>query len=456
MSHGSEAVRRLRSSRLSVFATAFLIALAAGTAHLLTPGASIAPIVGDSAKYDRLAGGVERVLQEPHLFGALMTGRLAGAERDSLGIDRWEFQHAAGYIVPLGFLYALSPNNHGAGRTFGLFLYAVSAGLVVLIARRILGRRLAWVALVAYLAHVPFLYFGLGIATEGHATFSLLLVAYLALRFHRRPTRQAALWLGLALANLYLAKTTFRMLAALLLVGEMVYLLRPCLARRVSRAGAWRRARPLLHALAGGAVAPVLLGFGLMLLAGCPANALARTGDDALWAYRGNYVPDQGWETTGLGDAIGPELDEANRRVSRHLEPEQAGIELRRGIYALGLRLTIQSDPFGWVALVWKKFGLFWSYPALKRYLHTLTGAWPEPRLVHLLAWPLGLLGMVPLMRRRTALWIPGALALGLAFTHALTHLVARYQIPALPLWIICALAGAKVVFLTMRRAIRH
>lgn len=466
------------------FAVAFALGLAAGAAHWLVPGADLPPMTGDSAKYDQLARGVERLIHSPPLLGRLFSGTLTMAERDSLGVDRWELQHAPGYVLPLGLAYALSPDDEGAGRALGLVCYALAAGLLLLIGRRIAGRRSAWVLLGLFLLYPPLVYYALGVATEGHAMASLLLVAWLALLYHRRATRDRALWLGLALANLYLAKTTFRGLALGLLALELWSLAgfyplrrRARLSRpRASSAGRSgpgkarasarghrgglsvlrRRARTLALPLLIGALAPVACALLVMAAARIPLNPLGRTGEDVLWAYRGNYVPDQGWESAGLGDAIGPELAEANRRVVSAPLSDEEGLALRHDIYGIGLRLTIARYPIGWLALVGHKLRLFWTYPSVKTYLHTVTGQWAVPRWMHVLLWPLGLLGAAVACRRRGGLWIPAALALGVAAVHALTHLVARYHIPVLPIWLLYAGLGVKSAGLTFARAYRR
>jgi hypothetical protein len=451
VAQGGEARRgaRFRLPAPPAFFVAFLISLVIGLAQLSGSGCDVLPVTGDSAKYDGLARGVERVLQQPALLGGLAGGTLSRAERDTLGVDRWEFQHAPGYVVPLGVLYAIFPNDLGAGRALSLILYALSGGLLVLIGRRLLGRRLAWLGFAIYCAYLPFLYYGLGIATEGHAAFSVLLLAYAALRFHRRPGERRALVLGLVLANLFLAKTTFRALFFMLLAGECLYLWRGA----AMRAGRDRRAITLR--LLGGSLVPVALWSAGLLLIGAPWNPLAQTGEDALVAYRGNYVPDEGWENTGLGDAIGPELDQANRSVTRGREVSETGIELRREIYGRALLLTIAHYPLGWAALCAEKFGRFWGHPPLKTYLRTFAGAWPAPRRPHAGLLPLGLLGVVAVTGRRSGYWLPGALALGVALTHTFTHMVARYQMPVLALWMLYAILGAKVVVMTARGCLR-
>lgn len=414
------------------FRAALAVAFVWGALHLLLQPAGVLPVAADSAKYDALARSVAGVLHHPSTAAGLFTGRLSTAERDSLGFDRWEFQHAPGYVMPLGLLYAIFPNDVGAGRVLSLILYALSAGLLLRLADRLIGRRLSWVALALYLLYLPMLYYGLGIATEGPSAFALLLLANLLLAYHRREDDRRARLLGLGLALLYLTKTTFRPIALLLLGYEAVLLL---------RSGARRRALQVVIP----AIAPVLLWTAILALAHVPLNPLARTGEDALWAYRGNYVPDQGWETTGMGDAITPELHDASEGLPAPGPTiEEKDFATRRTMYWRGLRLTIMRDPVGWLSLVAHKFGLFWTYPALKPRIRTVLGAWAVPRGFHLLLFPLALLGVARTLKRRGGFGIPGLVVLGVAGVHAVTHLVARYNLPVLAIAIVYALVGAK------------
>ncbi len=432
MPHRDDGGRAVPAARLPLlrFSAAFLVALCVASVHLLS-GGDVLPIQADSAKYDGLAKSVERVLHDPALGRAFVQRELQPAERDSLGFERWEFQHAPAFVVPLGVLYALFPNDEGIGRAFSVLLYAASAGLLVLLAGWFVGRKLAWLALLLYLFYLPLLYYGLGIATEGFTTFSLLLSSTLLVRFHRRPSPRRAGHAGLGLALLFLAKTTLRPLAVLICAGEVLWL---------TRQHRW----PQVKRMALGAIVPPLVWGVLLIAAGIPLNPLARSGEDALWAYRGNYVPDGGWETTGLGDAITPELLQGSRSVEPPAPGIEPGLAERRAMYWGGLRATIAHDPLGWLALAASKFGLFWTYPARKIVTRGALGAWRIPREVHLLLFPLGLLGLASVMGRRGGWWLPGALALGVAGVHAVTHMVARYQIPVLSIWFLYALLGVK------------
>ena len=453
-------LRRRHLSTPAVFLLVAALALLYGALHLALPDTDQLPVAGDSAKYDALARTVAQLLGSPSTVGALVRGTLPAEERAALELERWELQHAPGYILPLGLLYALFPDDQGAGRSFSILLFAAAIALWAVVARR-LARGCAWWLLPLCLLYPPLLYYGSGIATEPHALFSVALTAWAWMRYHRRATPRRALLLGLVLAHLFLAKTTFRSLSVLILIAELLYL---CWRRW---GGRWRRRRsggrgalverPWLGAaaaLAGGMVMPLLAGMVALLAADLPLNPVARSGEDMLWVYRGNYVPDQGWENVGLGDAITPELAAGGEQVIAETDPDELGFEDRRGAYVEALKLTIARYPLGWVGLVAKKFGLFWSYPAVKSYLATPLGAWPVPRAVHLALVPLALLGLAVTIGRRDGSWLPGALALGVAAVHAGSHLVARYHLPVLPALFVYALLGARRLVITVRQIV--
>lgn len=424
----------------AIFGGAFLLALLIGFAQLSSPRTERPPLSGDSAKYHALAEGVEQLLTQPALWPDLLTGDLAPEVREELGLDRWEFQHAPAYVIPLGLGYALMPNNEGVGRAFSLIFYAASAGLLLVISRRLLGPYWCWLALAGYLLYLPLLYFATGIQTEGFGGLVLLLVSYLLLQWHRRPRRSTAVRLGLGLALLFLAKTTFRPLALLFLAGELGWLLR----------GREKRRFGLPLALA--ALVPLGLWYGALLAAHIPVENVSRTGESQLWLYRGNYVPNQGWETTAMGDPINEIIDEAGKELREAGGDEMTPDERQRELYGRALRKALARYPTSWVALVAKKARLFWTYPARKTSLPTVLGDYWIPRWIHLCLYPLGLLGLAVLLRRSPALCLPALLALGVSGVHALSHLVARYQIPALPIWGIIALVGLRAIPVTLRR----
>ncbi|MCK4414847.1 MAG: hypothetical protein KAY32_15030, partial [Candidatus Eisenbacteria sp.] len=207
--------------------------------------------------------------------------------------------------------------------------------------------------------------------------------------------------------------------------------------------------------LAAATLVPLLLWTGVFAAARVPPSPLGAGSDHALRTYRGNYVPDQGWETTGLGDAISPELSAAEEETFGQRGSRGGGEETKERIYWGAFRRTIMRDPLGWAGLVAKKFGLFWTYPARAVVIRSFAGGYAIPR--SLLCWllPLGLVGVACVGGRRDGRWLPGALILAAAGMHALTHLVARYHVPLLPLWFIYGLLGAKAITRSLRDRVR-
>ncbi len=474
-----------RVSSATVFAGIFLVFLAIAFAQLAMPGHALPPLAGDSAKYHALAEGIEHLCQHPGMWGPLLSGRLSQEERDRLGIDHWEFQHAPAYIIPLGIGYALLPNNEGVGRAFSLLFYALSAGVIYLIGRRLLGPLWCWLPVVSYLLYTPLLYYATGILTETFGVLATLTFAYVLLHWHRRPCVRRAMLLGLAVAFLYFAKTTFRPLVLLFVVGESLFLLGggfpPAANRRraASCAHACERLSPAGHAddrpaspgpvpgprdlrrrrllvpMWGAFLVPLLMWYGGLLLARVPLEGVSQSGESQLWLYRGNQVSDQGWETTAMGDPITPILEEAGEQLKAAGGDDMTLDERQRGLYTRAFWIGVRADPIGTASLAAKKFHLFWTYPARKDRLPTVLGDYVIPHQVHLAVYGLGLLGFALLVRRSIVFSLPGWVALGVAVLHALSHLVARYNIPVLPLWGIMAAVGLRGLALHSAQILR-
>ncbi len=465
----------------NAFAAVFLVFLVIGFAQLALPGIDHPPVTGDSEKYHELAAGIEMLLQDPSLWGPLLRDELPPETRKALGIDRWEFQHAPAYTIPLGVAYALLPNNEGTGRSLSVIFYALSGGLLYLIGRRLVGPLWGAIPLGAYLLYLPMLFYATGILTEVFGVFALLLTSYVLLLWHRRPSAKRALCLGLACAFLYFAKTTFRPLVALILVAELVVTLRALRAAGATGATGSagptgptgptgsagtagppgpesrriRRVKPLRAvSLMVGVLVPVSLWYGGLVAAGVTPEGVSHSGESQLWLYRGNLVADQGWETTAMGDPITPIIDEAGARLRAAGGDEMDPDQRQRELYTRALWLSIRSDVFGWAALVAKKFHLFWTYPARKDHLETVLGDYVIPRGMHRVAYVLGLLGLAVLLRRSPELAWPGLLALGVAGLHALSHLVARYNVPVLPLWGLMATVGLRSLWIRLREGV--
>jgi hypothetical protein len=418
-----------------VFIFGFLIALALGAMNLADPDADRLPISGDSAKYHTLAETVEHLLQNPSQLAALLTNQLTAEEREALHIERWEFQHAPAYVLTLGTLYAIFPNNEGVGRALSIICFAISAGLLLITGSWLLGHRWIWIAYLVFLLYLPHLYYATAIATEMFSVCVLLLCSWQLFQMWFHPTRRQYVIGSLVCALLFLAKTTFRPLAVLLMIFQLVVMI-----RKRCRVGK-------MIGFAIGAIAPLLLWYLFLMISAIPLDPLSQSGESQLWLYRGNYVPDQGWETIGIGDAITPQLHRAGNEVRAAGGPDMAEDDQRRRMYTRAIRYTIAEYPLEWLALVAKKFGLFWTYPARKWYLDTAIGSWAASRAVHQWMFLLGLLGLTITLRRSPVFWLPGLLVCGVGAIHAFSHLVARYNIPALGIGLIYGLLGLRVLW---------
>ncbi len=434
--HGLTGLSDTRWS-LSVAVIAFLIPLIIGSLNLASENADRLEIVGDSAKYHALATTVELFLQHPSLAKKLFQDDLTPQEREDVYIDRWEFQHAPAYVLTLGLLYSLLPNDEGVGRSLSIIFHALSAMLVLLIGRVLLGRLWAWLPYLGFLLYLPFLYYATAIATEIFSCFMLLLCSYLLIGLHKRITKKRIILAGLGLAALFLAKTTFRPLAIALILGEAFYLI--YLRRFVS-------VRYLLIC----ALTPLALWYLFLSAAAIPIDPLSKSGDTQLWLYRGNYVPDQGWETVGIGDAVTPELKAGGTQAIAKYGSDAPEEIQRRTMYKNALIETIKNYPAEWLALVLKKFGLFWKYPARKWYINSVIGSWPIPLLVHQVIYLLALLGLSLSFRRSASFWLPAVLLLAVSAVHCFSHLVARYNIPVFPLWGLYACFGLRSIHVTI------
>ncbi len=382
------------------------------------------PVQGDSAKYHHLGQGLARMSTEaPRALAQLFGGAGFDAEsRARYGLDDWIFQHAPIYGWSLAAAYAPSGSAETAGRVVSALFFAGAAALATALASSLAGslrlgltrRRIA--ALLAGLAFVlfpPNLYYATAIMTEIPMAFFLLLAAWGLERTRNRSDRRSLFLGGLALASLLLVKTTFRYAAIPVLLLDLLL--------RTERAG-WTRH---LGWRAGGLLAGLTPFWLFLALAHLPFDPLTTSGDAALWIYRGNYVPDRGFETLGAGDAWTPELEEASVRA-------RGAKNQKKALYETAFELTVQNDPVGFGALVLAKLAWFWTIPAIKTDLRFWFGSLPPPVHLHTLLALSALLGAALALVRRSGLLVLALLVSYVSAVHAFSHLVSRYNIPAL------------------------
>lgn len=379
---------------------------------------------GDSAKYHRLGQGLAGMATEaPRALAQLLGGAGLDAEsRARYGLDDWIFQHAPIYGWSLAAAYAPTGGAETAGRVVSALFFAGAAALATALASSLAGsmrigitgqRIAALLAGSAFVLFPPNLYYATAIMTEIPTAFFLLLAAWGLERTRHRSDRRSLFLGGLALASLLLVKTTFRYAAIPVLLLDLLL--------RTDKAG-WPRH---LGWRAGGVLAGLAPFWLFLALAHLPIDPLTTSGDAALWIYRGNYVPDRGFETLGAGDAWTPELEEARVRT-------RGAQNQKKALYETAFELTVQNHPVGFGALVLAKLAWFWTIPAIKTDLRFWFGSLPPPVHLHTLLAVCALLGAALALVRRSGLLVLALLASYVSAVPAFSHLVSRYTIPAL------------------------
>lgn len=183
--------------------------------------------------------------------------------------------------------------------------------------------------------------------TEVPMIFFALLAAY-GLDATREDSRRSGVGLGgAALGLLVLSKTTFRVVCPPAARARPLELPRGC-----GKGGRWPRFLGVRLAGWPIALAPF---YGFLGLSKMDPDPLRSAGDTERWLYRGNYVPDQGFENIGIGDARTPELAKALDSVT-----ELSKEEKRRPMYKAAFKaLTVRAHPVGMVALMLAKLRWF-------------------------------------------------------------------------------------------------
>ena len=217
-----------------------LIALAWGALHLLAHRLDVLPVAARQREVRR--PGARRRAGAAATVPRRGPGRAGGSRRPSATRS----ESIAGSSSTRRATSCPSASSTRSSRTTSAraacsrcILYALGAGLLLRLSDRLIGRRLAWLALALYLLYLPILYYGLGIATEGPRPSASCWLAH-ALAARPPPAGPvAALRLGLALANLYLTKTTFRAVRPAARGRVPLPVARKARARRASRCGCW-------------------------------------------------------------------------------------------------------------------------------------------------------------------------------------------------------------------------
>lgn len=422
----------LAAGRVGVLGAAlvFLLGLLVTLPNLSGPADRLYPVEGDSAKYDELGRGLANFLRDgPAALGKL-AGGLSREDQVRYGVDEFTFPHAPFYGSALGLVYAVSGDDRTAGRALSAVFFAGAGALLFAHARRHFGLVAALLASALFLGWPATLYYGTAIMTEVPMLFCMLLTANALdwTRGSRAPWRVALG--GAALGALILSKVTFRMLAPVVVLADLYFAW-----SSLSGSGSGSKAGPrpgkrgaagrfLLWRAAG--VVAAMLPFWLFLSMGkLSADPLTESGETDLWIYRGNYVPDRGFETVGVGDAWTPELDAASEALRAR------GEQGKGPLYHEAYERTRSRYPAGWVALLVGKLAWFWTYPAIKTDSAFWFGLLPPPIHWQPIAMVLALAGTAAVLRRRSAACLLAGIAFYVSLVHAATHLVSRYNVPA-------------------------
>lgn len=376
---------------------------------------------GDARFYHRAGTGIAEILTHPvHYLPALVRGELGPEEMAGLGLgDDYDsgLLRSPAYGILLGFLYALFGQDIRVVVVAQGVLLTLSVLLLYVLGRRLFGSGVGFLAALFAVGYSSFLLFVGRVLTET-LTLSLLLLSTLLLVVSLRST--ALRWpqlAGAATAALLLTKISMRFFLPLLFAVFVVLL--------------WREGRSIMFRRAGSFVLGLLyifvpwlifttLVFDRPLLTVPPSSGPMHT------LYRGNYVPEDGWENDGLGDMQSPELAEA-------ITVAAPGDWERGAVYVAATRKAIQNDPGGFLVLVLKKIYRMWHRPAeLWRaslgFVHL-----PQQVLWHRIVLIVGLLGMGYAVVDRRAV-LPLVLAiLYITALYAVSRVEARFQVPVMP-----------------------
>lgn len=404
-----------------------LIGIFLGTLRLAAPSGDLYPIEGDSAKYHEIAAGFSRLISHPIEGMKLWFSRSAG-EKDLAvyNFDSWVLQHAPAYTFLLGIAYLLPGDDAAAGRLVTVLLWVAGGLFLFLIARDFFGTPPALAAAGLYLFWPAHWAYAPAVLTEVPVAAAALFTVWIMLRT-AASGRRGWIWGGVALGGLILTKTTLRFLALPWILFEFL-LDRDGGTRAALRRAAWRT-------VGWGTTQLIWLIFlwGFQL----PANPLASTGEDWLWIYRGNYVPDRGWESVGVGDAYTPELIEGAKLATEGTEGERKG-----AMYRHAFQKTLTSDPGGMAALFFAKIGIFWRFPAWKTDVGAGPISLPPPARLQPAVAVAALIGLAGMLRGPRRRFLPLLFPIYITLLHAATHLVSRYNVPAIPFAMLFA-AGA-------------
>jgi len=459
----SALINRIRDWHGTLPVSFVLLALLLWAPNLAGPEDLLYSVTGDSSKYQVAAEGVSLWIDElPSALGRMLQGEFSAEDRQRYSFDTGIIQHATSYVIGLGSTYALFGSENGVGRIYSLLLAAGAAGLLFAWVRRAFGLGPALISGLLFLAWPVHPYFATAIMTEMPMTFLILLALWALDRSRETGSRVEIFLGGMTLGWFALAKISLRALAVPLLILDLVWVWWAFRRSRSPREGTTSRKKGRKGASSrssGRQLSPARFAFwrlsGLLLVLLCWGAFLKGTGlpldpdgerARLLWTYRGTYVPDRGFESVGLGDAVSPALADGVRAAKGLSEDEKEVV-----IYRTALSTVFKRDPVGWFGLVAAKSGWFWEYPARKVDVVTWFGSLPPPSRLQPLVVLLALVGFVGACLRFPTRTLPAVTAGGLTLVHAITHMVSRYNVPALPLAFAYTGLGCFIIFRSLR-----
>jgi len=420
----------------------FVLALLIGIARIAGPASQLYPVEGDSAKYNQIAQGFATLYSHPiDALGLWFSHHATPADLHRYNFDSWVLQHAPAYTAYLGIGYLITGNAVASGRFLTVLLFAAGAVFIYRIAREFFGK---WPAILAgslFILWPANWSYAPAILTEIPVTTAALGASYVLMRTARSGSKRAWILGGIALGVLVLTKTTLRYVAVPWILVEAL------VDRRAGRKIVLRRAGFRCAGWAGMWILWVIFLWGFNL----SPNPLGQSGDDWLWIYRGDHVPDRGWELVGLGDAYSPELIAAGQETQNVPEDRQ-----KREMYKKAFLETLRRDPRGMAALVLAKAGIFWRFPAVKTYQSAGPISLPPPARVQPALAVAALLGVVLCIGANGRRCIPAVFPIYLMMLHSATHLVSRYNAPAVPFAMLYGAGSLGIVVPAARREIVH
>jgi 4-amino-4-deoxy-L-arabinose transferase-like glycosyltransferase len=386
---------------------------------------------GDSAYYHLAGKGVEELLRHPFRYGgALIQGTLTQQELADLGLEKsynGGLLRSPAYGLFLGLLYAGAGDGIRVIAVAQALLVALSVLLLYFLGRALWDHATGLIAAAIAALYSSFIYYTGRVLTEIPTLVLLLATILFAVQTCRHSALRWPVLAGCASGALLLCKISLRYFILLLLVLLILLL------RREGRPVLIRRVRAFLLGLAG-VLVPWLI-FATLVYHAPLLTAPLHTGP-LYTLYRGNYVPSDGWEDDGAGDAWTREFIEAS--------DEGAPGDFERGkVYRAAAIKTIRNYPGGFLLLLVKKVFRLWNRPA-DPWAHSL-GIVTLPQQVtwHRLLLMLALLGAVYLAFKRPTVVLLIAPIVYLTLLHAASRIEARFAMPAMPFVILLATATA-------------